>query len=164
MCASIQIFVIALLIQSGLAIKCFSCDSDSNPRCGNMTDPNLVALDCDYDRLMEQEQKELRNYNHRHWLLKASDFHGRILKNEVDVKLICQKLVGTDVNNHVTIVRRCQIANELPCNASRFSRNNAHVDCYLCDVDGCNGSTHNSVLGMLIAFASVVAVFKHLVF
>ncbi|KAJ6647050.1 hypothetical protein Bhyg_02268 [Pseudolycoriella hygida] len=42
MCALINIFLIALLVQSGLAIKCYNCDSATNEGCANMTDSNLV--------------------------------------------------------------------------------------------------------------------------
>lgn len=30
-------------VSKGRAIKCFNCDSDSNPFCANLTDHNLVA-------------------------------------------------------------------------------------------------------------------------
>ncbi|KAJ6617480.1 hypothetical protein Bhyg_17850, partial [Pseudolycoriella hygida] len=43
MFALIKIFLIALVVQSGLAIKCFVCDTDSNDACADMSDTNIKA-------------------------------------------------------------------------------------------------------------------------
>ncbi|XP_037051865.1 uncharacterized protein LOC119085551 [Bradysia coprophila] len=167
MCKAVHIFVIAtlvMMIQSGLALKCFNCDTDTNEGCaGGVT--NLVAEECDFIKQKEMESQYLNP--HRNFLQQISDvnFHG---SNE-SIRMVCQKLVGTDANHKRSVVRRCQLANVGCDYAHQRTTKSIYKDvkietCTICDDnDACNSSPINPALGAIVAIAVVtVAAFGRL--
>ncbi|XP_066583117.1 UPAR/Ly6 domain-containing protein crok-like [Prorops nasuta] len=138
------IFALIVLVQSGSALRCWECQSNSNQLCGdlsNTTEHHRLF----HDRLCEQG---------------VTNFY----QNHVQV---CRKIVKKEYGQRI-VIRSCSTLNpdeqgitDGVCGQSMLgSRSSTIESCHICSTDLCNSATSTSAMQLLYASTLLLAIYN----
>jgi len=144
------------MIQSSFALKCYRCDSVSNPRCGDLTDKSFQPEDCVVDSFLSQGAN----------LFGQLGFGGNSNNvNRDNASPVCLKIVTKNITYANYVSRRCsvKVLNQDPCTLVRSTIQQTGVStqidfCGACDdKDGCNSGNAMKMIYALVVFATMVS-------
>lgn len=135
------IFGLVVLAQSGLALRCWDCASNTNTLCG---DPLNIT---DHQTL----------------------FHTKTCERSYETsKHICRKTVRKE-NGEQVVIRQCSTPNvdeadiiDGPCSGSAISSRNVIESCHICSTDLCNFATSTSITQSLFIIALAIVSYRSL--
>ncbi|XP_037050201.1 uncharacterized protein LOC119084359 [Bradysia coprophila] len=137
------------IIQSSSALKCYTCDSVSNPRCADIKDKGFQAQECLAENVLSQ----------------GAGFFGQFglggnNANKEPLKPTCLKIVTRNGTVGSVVARRCAVRTQdqdlCKLQAQNAGNNNQLEFCGVCDTDGCNSGNSMQLFSTLIVFGAMV--------
>uniref|UniRef100_A0A336LVF7 CSON005624 protein n=1 Tax=Culicoides sonorensis TaxID=179676 RepID=A0A336LVF7_CULSO len=134
----LQIAILAIFVKEGLTVRCYNCNSDTQPGCEEpgKEDSGITAEVCRPNKLSGSSGNWLED------LTKLDFFEG---SSTLSIPMVCQKIVATQDGGKRQIYRSCQLhgGNTNPCTIydSKAQKNNIKIEhCSICEEDMCNGA------------------------
>ncbi|XP_069699744.1 UPAR/Ly6 domain-containing protein CG9338-like [Periplaneta americana] len=148
---------IAVLIQTGISLKCYICNSMSNQNCGDPIEKDKLKKEECTPNLLEEAKTGIQNL--------ANQLGFGVPK--VDMKFACSKLKIQGSSDDTLIMRSCTLAKTDsldPCANTDLFKKLTNGDgevkfCGTCEDDGCNGSSHLSLTAMLTLLVPCLLIF-----
>lgn len=150
---TIGLVMLFCIVQSSSALKCYTCESVSNPRCADIKDKGFQPQECVAESALSQgigffSQLGLGGNNNN--------------ANKEPLTPTCLKVVTRNGTGSV-VARRCavKLQNQDPCTLARNAAQQTGVNtqfefCGACDTDGCNSGNSMQLFSTLIVFGAMV--------
>ncbi|KAJ6635642.1 hypothetical protein Bhyg_14228 [Pseudolycoriella hygida] len=148
----LTIFALFCMMQSSYALKCFICESNSNPRCVDSSVKNLQPQECVTENMLSYGSGFFSQFG-----VGPNSNPGK-----EPLTPTCFKFVTRNGTGH-SVARRCAVKyqNQDPCATARSTLQQTPTlqfeYCGTCDKDGCNTGNSLQFIFGLTAFAAVVS-------
>ncbi|XP_054269267.1 uncharacterized protein LOC128990823 [Macrosteles quadrilineatus] len=152
MCKIAAFAVLALCFSQGSALKCHSCTSVTDPKCGDPIDSSLPLTECTPDVLKEAGNLLKGAADAVSGLFGKVGIDTNFQVPDANAAFACAKAVKQDGDKRV-VVRSCSIPkNEKFDMCTQMKATGSLVTfCETCDSDGCNGASGLASSSLLMA-------------
>jgi len=149
------LLMLACVIQSGYALKCFTCDSISNRHCADLSDKAFQPHECVAENILSQGAGFISQLG-----LGGNSNNA----NKEPLIPTCLKVVTRNNTVGMVVARRCAVKyqNQDPCAMAKSASQQTGVTtqfefCGACDVDACNSGNSMQLFYALTVFAAIVS-------
>jgi len=139
------------IVQSSSALKCYTCESVSNPRCADIKDKGFQPQDCIVENVLAQGAGFFGQFG-----------LGNNANNKEPLVPTCLKVVTRNGTGNV-VARRCAVKSQSqdPCSLARNTGHQTGITtqfefCGTCETDACNSGNSMQLFATMIVFGAMV--------